>query len=316
MDTTDSGDVMVVDKTLHVNVRDLRKNYGEFAAVDGLDLRIRAGEVFALLGPNGAGKTTTLEILVGVRSRTSGEVSVLGEDPASDKRAWRDRIGVVPQNTAEYLDLSVHEVIDHFGSFYSDPIPTAELIDMVGLGSKAKAQSTSLSGGQKRRLDVAVGVVGRPDLVFLDEPTTGLDPEARREAWQLVEYFRELGATTVLTTHYLDEAEALADRAGIIAKGRMIQTGTLAELGAQSGGETRISFRSIGDARAVVPVGLGSVHEDVGSGTTVVSTESPTQALTRLIAWATELGHVELTGLTVHQPTLEDTYLRVIERTR
>ena len=302
---------------LHIEVSGLRKEYGAFAAVDGLDLQVRQGEVFALLGPNGAGKTTTLEILVGVRQRTAGEVSVLGEDPAKDRRPWRNRIGVAPQNTAEYLDLSVREVVDHFGSFYSDPIPTDELIDMVGLGSKARSRTVSLSGGQKRRLDVAVGVVGRPDLVFLDEPTTGMDPEARREAWQLVTYFRELGATTVLTTHYLDEAETLADRAGIIARGKMLTVGTIAELGnSVEGGGSLVSFDEIGDVREAVPSELATLAEPV-SGTravTTLSTDRPTETVARLIAWARDMGHDELPGLSVHRPTLEDTYLRLIQQ--
>lgn len=302
--------------SLHIDVSGLTKMYGDFAAVDNLDLQVRQGEVFALLGPNGAGKTTTLEILVGVRQRTGGQVSVLGEDPAKDKRAWRNRIGVVPQNTAEYLDLNVQEVIDHFAAFYSDPIPTDELIDMVGLGTKARAKTVSLSGGQKRRLDVAVGVVGRPDLVFLDEPTTGLDPEARREAWQLVTYFRELGATTVLTTHYLDEAEALADRAGIIARGKMLTVGTISELGNSAGGGSLVSFDEIGDVRSVIPEDLAHLEEPV-SGTravTTLSTDRPTETVARLIDWARGNGLQELPGLSVHRPTLEDTYLRLIQR--
>ncbi|WP_256839319.1 ABC transporter ATP-binding protein [Ornithinimicrobium faecis] len=304
------------DSPLHIEVSGLRKEYGDFAAVDDLDLQVRQGEVFALLGPNGAGKTTTLEILVGVRQRTAGEVSVLGQDPGADKRDWRNRIGVVPQNTAEYLDLTVREVIDHFGSFYSDPIPTEELIEMVGLGSKARSRTVSLSGGQKRRLDVAVGVVGRPDMVFLDEPTTGLDPEARREAWQLVTYFRELGATTVLTTHYLDEAETLADRAGIIARGKMLTVGTIAELGHSAGGGSLISFEEIGDVREAVPPELARLEDPVSGmrPTTTLATEQPTETVALLIAWARDKGHQELSGLSVHRPTLEDTYLRLIQK--
>lgn len=306
------------DDGLDVAVTGLRKEYGAYTAVNDLDLQVGRGEIFALLGPNGAGKTTTVEILVGVRRRTSGSVRVLGEDPARDSRAWRNRIGVVPQNTAEYLDLTVREIVDHFASFYANPLRSDELLDMVGLTSKAKAYAPSLSGGQKRRLDVAVGVVGRPELIFLDEPTTGLDPEARRKAWHLVEYFRELGATTVLTTHYLDEAEALADRAGIIVGGSMLQMGKIEELRARAGGGTSITFTSIGDARTAVPQALGTVEATTaadGAGTTTtVTTSQPTEALTRLISWAHSLGHSELDGLSVRRPTLEDTYLRLVQQ--
>jgi ABC-2 type transport system ATP-binding protein len=301
-----------ITQDLHVDVRNLRKVYGNVAAVDGVDLQIAKGEVFALLGPNGAGKTTTVEILTGVRQRTSGSVQVLGVDPAEDRRGWRDRIGVVPQSTAEYLDLTVREIIEHFGSFYSAPLDTDELIEMVGLTEKARASATSLSGGQKRRLDVAVGVVGRPELVFLDEPTTGLDPEARREAWDLVRSFRELGATTVLTTHYLDEAEALADRAGIIARGRMLQVGTLAELGQRAGSGTVITFGAIGPLDGLLPAELATVDGTGQPGTTVVRTEAPTHTLALLIGWARAAGHDELPHLTVARPTLEDTYLRLV----
>lgn len=301
---------------MHIDVRGLRKMYGSFAAVDDLDLQVAKGEVFALLGPNGAGKTTAVEILVGVRQRTSGEVSVLGKDPAEDSRQWRNRLGVVPQMTAEYLDLTVREVVDHFGSFYSEAIPTGELIEMVGLTEKASARTSSLSGGQKRRLDVAVGVVGRPELIFLDEPTTGLDPHARREAWQLVSYFKELGATTVLTTHYLDEAEALADRAGIIARGKMLQVGTVAELGQRAGGSTLISFDSIGEFDSAIPPDLATreLGSDEGSARVTLATDRPTETLALLIALVRERGIPELPGLSVHRPTLEDTYLTLIHR--
>ncbi len=299
---------------LHIDVAGLRKEYGPFTAVNDLDLQVHQGEVFALLGPNGAGKTTTLEILVGVRSRTSGEVSVLGQDPRRDTRSWRNRIGVVPQHTGEYFDLTVREVVEHFGTFYSDPLGTDELIDMVGLGAKAHARTATLSGGQKRRLDVAVGVVGRPELIFLDEPTTGLDPEARREAWELVAYFRELGATTVLTTHYLDEAETLADRAGIIARGTMLTVGTIAELGHSAGGGSLVSFDEIGDVREVIPEDLARLEKPVSGSrpVTTLATDKPTETVARLITWARDRGHTELPGLSVHRPTLEDTYLRLI----
>lgn len=307
----------LTEDDLHISVSGLRKMYGDFPAVESVDMQVRKGEVFALLGPNGAGKTTTVEILVGVRDRTAGEVSVLGQDPRADRRAWRNRLGVVPQNTGDYMDLTVGEVVDHFASFYSDPIPSAELISMVGLTSKTKSKTTSLSGGQKRRLDVAVGVVGRPELVFLDEPTTGLDPEARREAWDLVNYFRELGATTVLTTHYLDEAEALADRAGIIAAGKMLTVGTIEELGRSAGAATLITFAEVPEVARIIPAHLGTV-ESAGREdhrfSTSIATDAPTEVLSRLIEHARSLGIAEIPGLSVSRPTLEDTYLRLIQR--
>jgi ABC-2 type transport system ATP-binding protein len=294
-----------------IDVRGLRKVYGSTVAVDCVDLQVHRGEVFALLGPNGAGKTTTVEMLVGVRRRTSGSVTVLGEDPNRDARGWRARLGVVPQNTGEYLDLSVREVVAHFASFYPHPFAVDEIIERVGLSAKAKASSVSLSGGQKRRLDVAVGVVGRPELVFLDEPTTGLDPVARREAWDLVRYFRDEQVTTVLTTHYLDEAEELSDRAGIIAAGRMRRIGTVAELGDQAGGGTVVSFRRIGDVRGIVPAELATL--DDGDGTvTALRTHHPTEVLALVIAWAREQGRAELPDLKVHRPSLEDTYLALL----
>ncbi len=308
---------MATTEDLHIHVRSLRKMYGDFPAVDSVDMDVRKGEVFALLGPNGAGKTTTVEILVGVRSRTSGEVQVLGEDPRADRREWRNRLGVVPQNTGDYLDLTVREVVDHFGSFYSDPLGTDELIAMVGLTSKARAKTSALSGGQRRRLDVAVGVVGRPELVFLDEPTTGLDPEARREAWDLVNYFRELGATTVLTTHYLDEAEALADRAGIIAAGKMLTVGTIAELGRAAGAGTLITCSGVPQAQRAVPAEIATVEQLTRADNRAeitIATDKPTEVLALLIAYARDLGINEIPGLTVSRPTLEDTYLRLIQR--
>ena len=225
-----------------ITVSGLRKTYGSFVAVDDVDLQVESGEVFAFLGPNGAGKTTTIDILTGAQRRTSGTVSVLGRDPQNDEREWRAQVGVVPQGTAKYSDLTVREIIDHFASFYPDPFPTGQLIDMVGLGAKAKVLSTKLSGGQRRRLDVAVGVVGRPRLLFLDEPTTGLDPEARREAWELVRLLTGTGMTTVLTTHYLDEAQELSQRAGIIVRGRIMHIGTLGELARLTGRRYRVSY--------------------------------------------------------------------------
>ena len=216
-----------------IEVKDLKKHYGDKPAVDGLDLEIREGEVFALLGPNGAGKSTTVEILEGFRARTGGDISVLGQDPAHPTRAWRERIGVMLQTTSEQLALTPREAITHMGRLYSSPRDTAALLTAVGLDEKADAKPRTLSGGQRRRLDVALAVVGSPELVFLDEPTTGFDPEARRQFWGLIESLRQDGTTIVLTTHYLDEAEHLADRIAIIADGKLAALDTPAGLRAQ-----------------------------------------------------------------------------------
>jgi len=221
----------VADKANPIHVRGLQKRYGSASVVQDVDLDVYPGEVFALLGPNGAGKTTTVEILEGVRRRTAGDVKVLGRDPAEDAPEWRARLGIVPQSTGAYSDLTVREVVEHFAAFYPAPLPVGQAIDMVGLGKQERKQAQTLSGGQLRRLDVAVGIVGDPDLIFLDEPTTGLDPAARLEAWDLVRYFKDHGKTTVLTTHYLDEVEALAQRAAVIVPGRVVETGAVAELG-------------------------------------------------------------------------------------
>ena len=211
---------------LAITVAGLRKEYKGVPAVNGVDLDVRRGEIFALLGPNGAGKTTTVEILEGYRKRTAGEVAVLGVDPGHGDSAWRSRIGIVLQGTGEFDDLNVNEVVHHFASFYPNPRDPDEVIEQVGLAAKARSRTHALSGGQKRRLDVALGVVGRPELLFLDEPTTGFDPEARIEFWELIAELAKSGTTIVLTTHYLDEAEALADRIGVIAAGRMVAVST------------------------------------------------------------------------------------------
>ncbi|WP_037902132.1 ABC transporter ATP-binding protein [Streptomyces sp. NRRL S-350] len=298
-----------------VSVRGLRKSYGDWHAVQGLDLDIHQGEVFALLGPNGAGKTTTVEILEGVRQRTGGDVRVLGCDPAEDRREWRARIGVVPQTTGAYSDLTVREVVEHFAAFYPNPLPVGQVIDMVGLGKHEKKQSTDLSGGQARRLDVAVGIVGDPDLIFLDEPTTGLDPVARREAWDLVRYFSERGRTTVLTTHYLDEAEALAQRAAVIVAGRVVQCGPLAEFGGRSQTPTTVSFRIPPElaGRALPSLPPGAEPAPVGAdGLLRIATHAPTALLAALVPWAHQAGVGELPELRVHRPTLEDVYLDLI----
>jgi ABC-2 type transport system ATP-binding protein len=273
-------------------VRGLRKVYGRRAAVDGIDLEVGRGEVFALLGPNGAGKTTTVEILEGFRKRDGGEVSVLGADPAEVAKGewWRQRVGIVLQGTGEFDELSVGEVVRHFARFYSAPDDPEAVITRVGLRDKVRARTHTLSGGQKRRLDVALGIVGRPELLFLDEPTTGFDPEARREFWGLIKDLQSSGTTIVLTTHYLDEAEALADRVGVIAQGRLIAVDAPRRLGSRDDALATVSWRT--------PEG---VWESAQSA-------APTALITDL---AGRFGG-EVPGLTVTRPTLEDVYLEMI----
>jgi len=217
-----------------VSVRGLTKRYGDHLAVDGIDLEVTHGEVFALLGPNGAGKTTTIEILEGYRSRDGGEVSVLGTDPAAGGRGWRARLGIVGQTTTDAPELTVEELIRHYATFYPSPRDPDEVIASVGLQEKRRERARGLSGGQRRRLDVALGVIGSPELLFLDEPTTGFDPQARRQFWELVAALRTGGTTILLTTHYLDEAEQLADRVGVIAHGQMVEVSTPQSLGGPS----------------------------------------------------------------------------------
>jgi len=282
-------------------VRGLRKAYGNLEAVRGVDLEVARGEVFALLGPNGAGKTTTVEILEGHRRRDAGEVSVLGHDPERREPALRRRVGIVLQSTGIEPYLTVDEVIEQFRGFYPAPLPREEVLQVVGLTEERGRRVRRLSGGQQRRLDVAVGLAGDPDLLFLDEPTTGFDPAARRGAWEMVRRLRGLGKTVVLTTHYLDEAQALADRAAIIVAGRIVAEGRPGELG---GADTRttISFRPpAGD----LPPGAG-----LEGGRAILRTDEPTRALHELTAWALERG-AELGDLRVARASLEDVYLEL-----
>jgi ABC-2 type transport system ATP-binding protein len=275
-----------------IAVRGLVKRYGGRAVLDGLDLEVRRGECFALLGPNGAGKTTTIEVLEGVRSRDGGDVTVLGEDPARGGRAWRARLGVVSQGEPAGQALSVRETLDHFAAYTATPRPTADLLAAVGLTEQAGSRVARLSGGQRRRLAVALGVQGRPDLVFLDEPTTGLDPVARRRFWELIGDLRDAGTTILLTTHYLDEAAELADRVGVVSGGRLVEVAPPAELGA--------------DLRRVVTVGWTEAGERRS-----VRTEAPAAVLRDLLATTPH----EVPGLTVTRPGLEDVYLQLVGAT-
>ena len=271
-----------------IQVCGLRKAYGTRPAVAGIDLSVAHGEIFALLGPNGAGKTTTVEILEGHRRRDSGDVRVLGQDPASGGRAWRARIGIVLQSATDAADLTVTETVRHIAGFYPRPRPVTEVIDLVGLADRARTKVRALSGGQRRRLDVALGIVGRPEVVFLDEPTTGFDPQARRQFWHLVRALAAEGTTILLTTHYLDEAEALADRLAVIAAGTLVAEGTPATLGGRAGAGTTVAW-------------------DGPNGPASEQTADPTALITRLTA-----AGIDLTSLTVTRPSLEDTYLALI----
>ncbi|MEP6981512.1 MAG: ABC transporter ATP-binding protein, partial [Nakamurella sp.] len=273
-----------------IRIRGLVKTYDGVRVVDGLDLDVMTGECFALLGPNGAGKTTAIEILEGFRVRDSGEANVLGSDPAHGSRAWRARIGVVAQSTGDSLDLSVREILDHFAVYHANPRPTGELIAAVGLESKAKTRINGLSGGQRRRLDVALGVQGQPDLLFLDEPTTGLDPQARRQFWTLVEQLKAAGTTIVLTTHYLDEAAHLADRVGVINGGRIVEIAPPEELGGRLRGTATVSWLTDG-------------HREE------ITTTTPTAVLRDVL---TRHSDGELGELSIYRPTLEDIYLSLI----
>jgi ABC-2 type transport system ATP-binding protein len=271
-----------------IAVRDLRKSYGDYEALRGISFEIREGEVFGLLGPNGAGKTTTIEILEGYRTRDGGEVDVLDFDPERAGSAFRERIGVVLQQSQLWPNLTVAETHRMFAGYYEHPRDADEVIALVGLAEKHDARVKTLSGGQKRRLDLGIALVGDPDLVFLDEPTTGFDPAARRAAWDMIRSLRSLGKTILLTTHYLDEAEQLADRLAVLREGVIIRKGTPAELTGGSS-ETEIRYRKDG-------------HE------VVIHTTDPTKLLHQLTAEALAAGR-ELEGLSVRRPTLEDVYL-------
>lgn len=275
-----------------IEVQGLHKSYADTKAVDGIDLTIAHGEIFALLGPNGAGKTTTVEILEGFRKADSGSISVLGFDPARrgiQSRIWRNRIGIVLQSTADAGDLSVIETLSHFAKYYSKARDVDEVITSVGLDEKRNALIRTLSGGQRRRLDVGLGIIGSPELLFLDEPTTGFDPEARRAFWSLIESLRKGGTTILLTTHYLDEAEALADRVAVITRGKILEVSTPAQLGGRASAKARVQWKS-----------NGIMQEEL--------TDNPTEVVRKLSAQFPG----EVPELQVLRPSLEDIYLSMI----
>jgi ABC-2 type transport system ATP-binding protein len=296
-----------------IRVRGLRKVYGDLVAVDGVDLDVAAGEIFALLGPNGAGKTTTVEILEGYRSRSAGEVTVLGIDPERAGSEWRARIGIVLQSGGRFDELTVGEIVAHFAGFYPQPLPVDEVLALVGLVDEHDVRTGRLSGGQRRRLDVALGLVGDPELIFLDEPTTGFDPVSRRAAWGVVRDLRALGKTVVLTTHYLEEAEQLADRVGVIVAGRLVEVGPPASLGGRSTAEATVRFRADGPLAGSRLPALPAHDVQRAGGTVSVRTSTPTAVVAALGAWATAAGVDELPELSVVRPTLEDVYLRLVD---
>jgi ABC-2 type transport system ATP-binding protein len=277
-----------------ISIRGLRKSYGDVEAVRGIDLEVRRGEVFAFLGPNGAGKTTTVEILEGYRKRGAGEVSVLGEDPEHAGRAWRERIGIVLQSCRLDPYLTVRESLALYAGYYEAPRPIEETIEQVCLAGKADARASSLSGGQQRRLDVGMALIGDPELLFLDEPTTGFDPSARRQAWETIAGLRDLGKTVFLTTHYMDEAQRLADRVTVIAAGEIVARGTPEDLGDRESRPARISYRE--DGREVE-----------------LETTTPVETLNELTGRALAEGR-DLEGLEVARPSLEDVYLELTEQ--
>jgi ABC-2 type transport system ATP-binding protein len=274
-----------------IEVRDLRKSYGELEAVRGIDFSVQRGEIYGMLGPNGAGKTSTVEILEGYRQRTSGTVSVLGYDPQTRPVALRERVGIVLQSSGIYSQVRVREVLAHFAGFYPSPRNVDEVVELVGLSDKRDERTRRLSGGQRRRLDLALALIGDPELIFLDEPTTGFDPAARRTAWQTIRSLKDLGKTVLLTTHYLDEAQELADRVAIVKGGQILAEGSPAQLGVGGSSRYRVAYVSHGE-----PV--------------VQQTDDPTSLLHELTTAALARGE-RLEGLSVTRPSLEEVYLEL-----
>jgi ABC-2 type transport system ATP-binding protein len=289
-----------------IEVQALRKTYGELDAVAGIDLHVDRGEVFALLGPNGAGKTTATEILEGFRQRTSGEVRVLDRDPADNDPELKARVGIVLQSTGVDPFLTVRETVEMYGGYYAHPRPPMEVIEVVGLREKVDTRVNKLSGGQQRRLDVAVALAGDPELLFLDEPTTGFDPNARRNAWEIVKNLTALGKTVFLTTHFMDEAQVLATRVAIIANGKIVVEGPPDTLAGRDAMQARIRFRLPADAPE--PPALGQTTSP--DGALQIRADDPTRALHELTGWALGAG-VRFEAFDVTRPSLEDVYLEI-----
>jgi ABC-2 type transport system ATP-binding protein len=296
-----------------ISVKGLRKSYDGFEAVRGIDLGVAAGEIFAFLGPNGAGKTTTVEILEGYRTRNDGEVSVLGVDPQRADRDWRQRVGFVLQESRLVPELTPRETVEQYAGYYAAPRDVDDTVALVGLTDKADVRTSKLSGGQQRRLDVALALIGDPELLFLDEPTTGFDPSARRQAWDVIGGLRDLGKTVFLTTHYMEEAQALADRVAIITAGRIVATGRPEEIGGQDHARTEISFRlPAGISGGDLPAAVGA-RARIDAGAVSLNADDPVPVLRELTNWAIERG-VGLPSLQVRRPTLEDVYLELTDQ--
>jgi ABC-2 type transport system ATP-binding protein len=300
------GDLPAQRSASAISVRDLRMSYGDVDAVLGLDLEIATGEIFAFLGPNGAGKTTTAEILEGFRARSGGDVLVLGEDPQTAGSAWRDRIGIVLQESEPDPGLTVREALELYAGYYTRPRAIDETLGLIGLAASAEVLAPNLSGGQRRRLDFGLALVGDPDLIFLDEPTTGFDPSARRAAWDVIDGLRALGKTIFLTTHYMDEAERLADRIAVIVAGRIVAEGTPETLGDRDRAGVTIAF---GLPRGVLASSLPAPFAAAEhAGRVSLRTTTSLRDLAALTAWAQE-HDIDLPDLEVVRPTLEDIYL-------
>ncbi len=296
-----------------IEVSSLVKDYGTLRAVDGVSFSVAPGEVYALLGPNGAGKSTTVEILAGQRAATSGDVQVLDMNPDNATRDWRDRVGIVWQSGGIEPEMRVREVLDLYRGMYRNPLPTSAAAAMAGIEDSLKSKVSTLSGGQQRRLDLALGIIGDPDVLFLDEPTTGFDPTARRRAWEILDDLRQLGTTIVLTTHYLDEAAQLADRVGILVHGQLVAEGPPDGLDLGRGRTTRVRFE-LDPEVSLQGLNLGDEELERSGRTITIYTESPTKTTYRVTEWAL-VKRFELSGLTVDRPSLEDLYLDLLDET-
>ena len=299
------------DSDWAVTVEGLRKSYGTVDAVAGVDFAVRRGEIFALLGPNGAGKTTTVELLEGHRRRDGGDVRVLGADPATGTRAWREMIGIVLQDTQIEPELTVEESLQLFAGYYQVPRSVDEVLALVGLEKERSRRAGKLSGGQQRRLDVGLGLIGDPELLFLDEPTTGFDPSARHQFWGVIAGLRQLGTTIILTTHYMDEAQALADRVAVIAHGRVVAAGAVAGLGGRDTTDVKITFALPMDVAVTDLPTLPGSRLATADGQVELRTPTPVQTLSDLTQWCLARG-LELPDLEVRRPTLEEVYLDII----